>query len=246
MSRDRKKKRNQQSSNLEPIQNEIITHDNPAPHTKKSVRIIPKNERQEEYLEQLMDPKRKLIVVSGPAGTGKTYLAMLAGIKSLQAGQVKKIVLSRPAVGADDESHGFLPGTLFDKMEPWVMPLMDVLIDYYSAKELACMIENKVICIEPLMYLRGRNIENAWVVFDEAQNSSKNQMLMLLTRMCEGSKIIVTGDPKQKDKKFFVDNGLDDLIEKLKKNPTNMLGYIEFEKNHIERSELVKLILSMY
>jgi len=218
----------------------------PKTTVRKSVRITPKNIKQEEYLDLLLNRETKLVVASGPAGTGKTFLAMLAGIKALQAGEIKKIILSRPAVGVEEENHGFLPGSIIEKMAPWVMPLMDVLTQYYSAADIELMLENKIICVEPLMYLRGRNLENAWIVFDEAQNSSKNQMLMVLTRICEGSKIIITGDPDQKDLKFIKDNGLGDLIRKLATVENNMLGFVEFDHSHVERSRLVKLILSLY
>lgn len=213
---------------------------------KKAVNIIPRNIKQEEYLELLSDPDKHLIVASGSAGSGKTALAMMAGIKALSEKRVDKIVLSRPAVGVEGEDHGFLPGTIYEKMLPWMLPLLDVLDQYYSKKEIESLIENGVISIQPLMYLRGRNLEKSWIIFDEAQNSTRSQMLMLLTRLCEGSKIIITGDPIQKDKQFHRDNGLDDLIDKLSCTKNKMIGLVKFDLSHCVRSKLVKFVLSMY
>jgi phosphate starvation-inducible PhoH-like protein len=249
MSKQTRRSRKAESQQFLQQSNETLKSSNYQPkfsNLKKAVNIVPRNVKQEEYLEYLSDDNRKLIVASGAAGTGKTSLAVMAGIKQLSEKKISKIVLSRPAVGVENEDHGFLPGTIYDKMLPWVMPLMDVLEQYYSQKEITALLENKVICIEPLMYLRGRNLEKSWIIFDEAQNSTMNQMKMILTRLCEGSKIIITGDPNQKDKQFRYDNGLDDLMNKIDKSESKLFGMVKFENKDIVRSELVKEILAMY
>ena len=246
MSRDRKKKRNQQSSNLEPIQSEIITHNNPAPHTKKSVRIIPKNERQEEYLEQLMDPQKMIVIATGPAGTGKSVLAMLAGIKALTEKKVNKLILCRPSVGVSDENLGFLPGTIEDKMEPWVIPLMDVLTEYYSAKEIGSMIDSKVIEFLPLMYMRGRNIKNSFVILDEGQNTTIEQCKALFTRLCENSKLVVTGDNDQSDKRTG-ENGLLFFKKALVKfGNSKYISTVEFTIEDVARHPVVIDVLDIF
>ena len=214
---------------------------------RKAVRIIPKNLSQEDYLEYLYDDKKTLVVASGPAGCGKTFLAMLAGIKALSEKKVSKLVLCRPAVSADgDEKLGALPGTLEEKMDPFLRPMLDVIYEYYNGKEIEKLMEDKVIEIIPLAFMRGRNLSNAWVVLDEAQNCNKNLMFMMLTRICENSKLIITGDLQQRDKIFYNDNGLEDLLEKLKNNPNEVHGYVNFQEKDSVRSHFVKWILSLY
>ena len=147
---------------------EVITQDQPEPKyttksgIRKAVKIIPRNLHQEEYLEYLLDPLKMIIIANGPAGTGKTVLAMMAGIKALSEKTVHKLILSRPSVGVDDEDLGYLPGDIIEKMSPWSKPLLDVLSEYYSQKDIASMIESQTIEIVPLMYMRGRNIRDAF------------------------------------------------------------------------------------
>ena len=160
----------------------------------KPIELIPQSRNQEKYIIQLTDPETDIVMVSGPAGTGKTYLAMLAAIQAMRRGDCKKILLTRPAVAVDDEKHGFLPGDLNSKMEPWTKPLMDVITEYYSPKEVVRMLEEQIIEISPLAYMRGRTFKNAWIIADEMQNATPNQIKMLLTRLGDGSKIVVTGD----------------------------------------------------
>ena len=123
---------------------------------KKPVELIPQSRNQERYIVALTDPETDIVMVSGPAGTGKTYLAMLAAIQAMRRGDCDKILLTRPAVAVDDEKHGFLPGDLNQKMEPWVRPLFDVLREFYSTKELEYMVEEQIIEITPLAFCRGR------------------------------------------------------------------------------------------
>ena len=130
---------------------------------RKTVHLIPKSLNQEHYIELLTNQTKHIVFATGPAGTGKTMLAMLAGIKAYKEGQVSKLILTRPAVGVDDERHGFLPGNINAKMEPWTKPLFDVIQEYYSPREVARMLEEQAIEISPLAFMRGRTFKEAWV-----------------------------------------------------------------------------------
>ena len=213
---------------------------------KKAVHIVPRNENQEEYLELLMDEDLSIVIATGPAGTGKTLLAMQAAIKALKERRIDKIVVTRPAVGVEDEKHGFLPGSLTQKMEPWTKPLFDVLHDYYSPRETAQMIVDEVIEICPLAFMRGRTFKNAYIIADEMQNATPNQMKMLLTRIGDGARILVTGDVKQTDRKIG-DNGLLDFRKLMDqfRNAEHVSG-IEFTMSDIERHPAVEEVLRIY
>ena len=176
----------------------------------KPVQIIPRNLKQEEYLELLNDASKLIVFSTGPAGTGKTLFAMLAGIRALREKKISKLILTRPAVGVEGESHGFLPGDLNAKMEPWTRPLFDVIMEYFDTRTIAKMLEDRTIEISPLAFMRGRTFKNAWIIADEMQNATPGQMKMLLTRIGDGSKIVVTGDIAQTDTREG-ENGLLDF-----------------------------------
>jgi phosphate starvation-inducible PhoH-like protein len=211
----------------------------------KAVELIPKSVNQEKYIIALLDKKTDIVVVSGPAGTGKTYLAMQAAIKAMRSGECDRIILTRPAVGVDDEKHGFLPGDLNQKMEPWTRPLLDVLREYYSAKEIAYMLEEQIVEIAPLAFCRGRNFKHSHIVLDEAQNATPSQLKMIMTRIGVGSKIVITGDIEQTDRRN-ADNGLLDLLHRLERGSVPGLKSCKFELHDVQRHKIIEHVLRMY
>ncbi len=224
----------------------VIGIDNYVQQRSKQVILLPKSIKQEEYIDYLTDPSKLIIFATGPAGTGKTMLAVTAAIKAFKEKRVNRIIITRPAVGVDDEQHGFLPGDLNAKMEPWTRPIMDVVQEYYSAREIANMLDEQTIEIAPLAYMRGRNFKNSWIIFDEAQNATVNQMKMVLTRLAQGSRLVVTGDLAQLDRKFNTDNGLRDFIDKLSQHNSSMITKVEFERRDVQRHPVVSEVLKLY
>jgi phosphate starvation-inducible PhoH-like protein len=214
---------------------------------KKSVKIIPRNIHQEEYLEYLLDPNKSVVIATGPAGTGKTVLAMMVGVKMLLEKKVSKLILTRPMVSVLGEEHlGALPGTLEEKMDPWVRPLMDVLLEHYGMRDIETMIYNRVIEIVCLSHLRGRNFKDAFIIADELQNSTISQCKMLLTRLCENAKIVLTGDNRQSDRRDS-DNGLLHFKTLLSNFPNSRyISSVDFGYKDIERSKVVSEVLKIY
>lgn len=204
--------------------------------------LNPRNISQRKYLD-LLYSSMPIVVGTGPAGTGKTLLACHAGSKALANRQVERLILTRPAVSVD-EQHGFLPGTLEKKMEPWTRPMFDCLHRYMSPKQVKILISDGKIEISPLAYMRGRTFDNAWIIGDEMQNSTPSQMKMLLTRIGEGSKLIVAGDIQQHDR-GFEENGLLDLITRADPNSLS-IRHVNFTDDDVVRSEVIKDVLSMY
>lgn len=211
---------------------------------KQQVNIIPRNLAQETYLELLKNSKKYIVFAIGPAGTGKTMLAVQMAIKMLKEGVINKIVVTRPAVSVDEE-HGFLPGTLNQKMEPWTRPIFDVFEEYYHPRDIASMLEDGVVEISPLAYMRGRTFKNAFVIADEMQNATPSQMKMLLTRIGENSRMIVTGDLNQADRPK--ENGLLEFCNFYDQGGDyRMIAMAKFESKDIERHPVVREILKIY
>jgi len=171
---------------------------------------------------------------------------MMAAIKALKERQITKIILTRPAVGVEDEKHGFLPGTLQQKMEPWTKPLFDVLHEYYTTRDTQSMLENDIIEICPLAFMRGRNFHNCFIILDEAQNTTVNQIKMAMTRVGQDSKMVITGDLKQKDRQFTKDDGLGDFLLRLSNTKSSLIDSVTFERGDIERSQVVSEVLKLY
>ena len=213
------------------------------PQKKQRVSLDARSINQQSYLNKLQDENTSIVFAIGPAGTGKTMLAVQHGIKLFQDGIVDKIIVTRPAVSVD-EDLGFLPGTLNEKMAPWTRPIFDVFQEYYQTKDIAKMLDEGVIEISPLAYMRGRTFKNAYIIADECQNTTVNQMKMLLTRLGENSKMVVTGDLAQADR--LNDNGLIDFCNLLKNKPTKHIDVIQFDHKDIERHDAVKEVLKIY
>jgi phosphate starvation-inducible PhoH-like protein len=220
----------------------------------------PRTENQALYVKYLTDISTPIVVGVGPAGSGKTLFACNQAVAALRAGFVQKIILTRPIVPVE-EDIGFLPGSLINKMDPWTRPIFDILLEFYPQKDIDSMLHNGVLEISPLAYMRGRTFKRAFVIADEMQNSSPNQMLMLTTRIGEQSKLVITGDLVQSDRGSV--NGLadfigkirayektvhTDLVETRRKNYKELLGIriIEMENQDIQRSPIVAKLLKIY
>ena len=213
-------------------------------HQSKQVHILPRNKNQETYMLKLFDPRKDIVFGIGPAGTGKTLLAVQVAIKNFKDGLVDKIVITRPAVSVD-EDLGFLPGTMEDKMAPWTRPIFDVFKEYYSPREVEGMIQEGIVEIAPLSYMRGRTFKKAFIVADEMQNATPSQMKMLLTRIGEKSYMVVTGDLHQADRAS--DNGLLEFVKKLEGyRETSCIDIVRFQHSDIERHKAVSEVLDIY
>ncbi|UZD89632.1 PhoH family protein [Cognatishimia activa] len=208
--------------------------------TKKK-HVEPRTDAQKAYVQSLF--QNELAFGIGPAGTGKTYLAVAVGVSMFISGEVDRIILSRPAVEAG-EKLGYLPGDMKDKVDPYMQPLYDALNDFLPSKMLAKLIEEKKIEIAPLAFMRGRTLANAFVVLDEAQNASTMQMKMFLTRLGEGSRMAITGDRSQVDLPRGVQSGLKDAERLLK--GTKGISFNYFTADDVVRHPLVAAIIKAY
>jgi len=211
---------------------------------QKDVHIVPRNFHQDDLLGHIENQNTNIVFAVGPAGTGKTLISTLAGIRALKQNKIDKFVVTRPAVSVD-EQHGFLPGTLQEKMAPWTRPIMDVFEEYYTPEQIEYMLTDNKIEIAPLAYMRGRTFKDAYIIADEMQNATDNQMKMLLTRLGTGSKIIVTGDLDQHDR-GYESNGLKMFMERLSKNNSEIIKNVLFDTKDIERHPAVAEVLRLY
>jgi phosphate starvation-inducible PhoH-like protein len=238
----------------------------PGSYTLSQWKYKPRSENQIKYVDYLIDPNITIVGGFGPAGTGKTLFACHAAIGALKGGLVDKIVITRPLIAVDEEELGFLPGSIANKMDPWTRPIFDILGEFYTANQVQTMVKNGVIEISPLAYMRGRTFKRAFIIADEMQNSSPNQMLMMLTRIGEASKLVITGDLKQSDRSGV--NGLVDFIGKLSADQNRctsaasatatsassassasaaaLIKFVELENVDIQRSAVVARVLDIY
>ena len=203
--------------------------------------ILPRGERQRRMVREFAS--RDLCFATGAAGSGKTFLAICLAVKALKSKQVRRIILSRPAVEAG-EKLGFLPGEMKDKLDPYLQPLYDALGELIPAPKLKDLIDTGVIQIAPLAFMRGRTLSDAIIILDEAQNTTPQQMKMFLTRLGMNSKMIVTGDFTQIDLPRGVTSGLKDALEKLR--DLKSISFIHFDKTDIVRHPLVAEIVEVY
>ena len=203
--------------------------------------VIPRSKRQSEYLKALLN--EDIVISMGPAGTGKSYLAVSAAVNMLMEKKVEKVILSRPAVEAG-ERLGFLPGDMKEKVDPYLRPLYDALYDLFGYEKVQRKIESGEIEIAPLAFMRGRTLKNSFAILDEAQNASLTQIKMFLTRIGENSKIVVNGDPSQID---LINKSQSGLINsaKILKN-LNEIKCIEFDHTDVVRHPLVSKIIKAY
>ena len=203
--------------------------------------IKPKTLGQKQYIDMI---REKMIVFGiGPAGTGKTYLAMAMAVNAFKKNEVERIILTRPAIEAG-EKLGFLPGDLQSKVDPYLRPLYDALFEIMGAESFNINLEKGLIEVAPLAYMRGRTLDNAFIILDEAQNTTPSQMKMFLTRIGFGSKVIVTGDGSQKDLPPNVKSGLDEAVKILKDIPE--IGFNKFCTRDVVRHPLVQRIVKAY
>jgi len=208
---------------------------------KKNLNVLPRNLEQEQYLDLLEDDNVHVVVAYGKAGTGKSYLACAYAAQKLNSGEIDKIVVTRPNLATDDKDIGYLKGGLLDKMAPWVAPITDALQDLgYSKQELNQMMEDEIIEIVPVAFIRGRTFKNAVIIGDETQNLTKKSMLALLTRIGENSKMILTGDIQQSDR--LDHNGLNELIARA----AHARGIKILELKEVERHPVIGEITRLF
>ena len=212
-----------------------------SPIKTPNLAIIPNGSHQQEYIETIN--KRVLTFGIGPAGTGKTYLAVASAVQQLVSGEVEKIILVRPAVEAG-EKLGFLPGDLSQKVDPYLRPLYDALFEMLGFKETNQLIERNIIEVVPLAFMRGRTLNDSFIILDESQNATVEQMKMFLTRFGFGSKVVVTGDITQIDLPKNTQSGLVHSLDVLKE--LSEVGFIKFDSKDIVRHGLVQKIVEAY
>lgn len=209
---------------------------------------IPKSKNQVIYNEKLQENENALLIVLGPAGTGKTMFACMNAIMSLKRGDIQKIVITRPLVSVENEDLGYLPGNMISKMDPWSRPIIDIFQEFYSLSDIGNLIKNGVIEISPLAYMRGRTFHRTYLLADEMQNSSPSQMKMLTTRIGKESKFVIMGDIAQSDREDR--DGLRDFVEIYEKynddENKKMISIIKMNNNDIQRSKVVSDVLEMY
>ncbi len=218
----------------EMVSDRVHTHERKPGVTAKTV-------GQKKYLDAIR--QHDITFGIGPAGTGKTYLAVATALSAMREGRISRIILTRPAVEAG-EALGFLPGDLYEKITPYLRPLHDAMHDMMPAEEIAKHIERATIEIAPLAYMRGRTLNNAFIILDEAQNSTTEQMLMFLTRLGHGSKAVITGDETQIDLPSHKKSGLAEAHRALKN--TEGIAIVEFSKRDVVRHPLVQRIIAAY
>ncbi|MDZ4773556.1 MAG: PhoH family protein [Planctomycetota bacterium] len=216
----------------------------PSAHATTGMRmnaLAARNENQRRYLELI--EKSALTFGVGPAGTGKTFLAVAAAVRALRTGACRRVVITRPVVEAG-ERLGFLPGDLQAKLDPYMRPVYDSFYDLIDPEEVLRLEENGVIEVAPLAYMRGRTLNHAFAILDEGQNTSIMQMKMFLTRLGEGSRMVVTGDPSQTDLEHGARSGLNDAVSRLR--GFKDIGVVEFTMKDIVRHPLVETIVRAY
>ena len=242
MSRNRAAKA--QKKMIQAVEN-TIAFNTAAKAPSRRIDLIPRTRNQERLVLALLDNDQHIVVTAGPAGTGKTYLAMLAAVKALKEGECDRIILTRPAVEVEGERLGFLPGTLEKKMEPWTRPLFDVMREFYRAQDIVTMLDEGTVEISPLAFMRGRTFKHSYIIADEMQNATPAQVKMLMTRIGQGSRIVITGDVEQADR-ASLHNGLRDLTQRLQQQPVPGIAVCSMDSRDIQRHRIIGSVLKLY
>jgi len=207
-----------------------------------------RNPSQHQFVNKMSNGNSNIVIAIGPSGTGKTLLAIHLGVQKLLQNRISKIVLTRPTVSVD-EDIGFLPGKIEDKMLPWLRPIFDILQRYFSKDVIQQMLNANVIEMCPLSLMRGRTFEDSWIICDEAQNTTPNQMKMVITRLGKNSKMIIIGDTEQQDGRFS-HNGLIDITQRIENQgdaaKNKGIHIIRFSQNDVQRHAVVKYLLDVY
>tara|TARA_B100000579_G_scaffold199110_1_gene162801 strand:- start:1387 stop:2343 length:957 start_codon:yes stop_codon:yes gene_type:complete len=220
---------------------EQIEQDNRYQITTKLKTIYPKTKNQEVFLKMMKS--KDVVFAVGPAGTGKTYLAVAYAVSLFVEGKINRLILSRPAVEAG-ERLGFLPGDMKEKIDPYLRPLYDALYEMMPGEEIDRKMLNNLIEIAPLAFMRGRTLNKSFIILDEAQNTLSTQMKMFLTRLGQNSKMVITGDLSQKDLPDNAKSGMQDAMEKLEK--VNDIGFVHLNSSDVCRHTLVEKIINAY
>ena len=245
MSKRRSRQRNRYQAVEDTANNVVAIQEYEDRQTRfpKAVELKPRNIKQADYLKLLQDWSNSIIFALGPAGTGKTMLAVHKAIEEYKSKRVQKIVITRPAVSVDEE-HGFLPGDLIAKMTPWMRPVFDIFYEHFSVKQTKYFLENEIFEVCPLAYMRGRTLNDACIILDEAQNAKVSQIKMFLTRLGENSKMIITGDESQID---LINKDFSGL-KKTRKSISNIdeISVVEFQNTDIVRNKIVSKILEVF
>lgn len=244
------KKRNRRNKNAKIISESITEYYNILEDINNEIHIkdlIPRSQNQKDYLNNIKDYKIPLVFGIGPAGVGKTAIAMTNGLRQVfQEGNYKRLIITRPTVQTDDDI-GTLPGTLEDKMRPYLLPIYDICKDFMTMEDIKYHLAIETVEICPLSLMRGRTFKNCFILCDEMQNSTVSQMKCLLTRIGEGSKIVLTGDTRQHDRAFEV-NGLQDFVDRIEYFNKDIEGIkvTYFNNDDIQRHSIIPTILNLY
>lgn len=236
-----------------------LEHDFDFNDIKKSTiktKFKPRTPNQKKYNNDILNKDLQIVIGTGPAGCGKTLFASQYAAKILLENDKTKVILTRPLISVSGEDLGYLPGNLIEKMNPWIIPIFDILLEFMTHQKLEALINEKRLEIVPLAYMRGRTFKDCVIIADELQNSFNSQMLMLLTRLGENSKLLITGDVSQSDN--LKENGLLDFIGRIEKfyfknNELNLclmkkdnISYVKMDNTDVQRSLIISTILNIY
>jgi phosphate starvation-inducible PhoH-like protein len=238
--------REERNNNVSPRYKVPEFNQEPTPRIRKRVELLPRNLNQEHYIDLIKNEKNDIVIGSGPAGCGKTYIATLFALQKLLSGEIDKIIIARPIVGSG-AGVGYLPGGIIEKLSPWCRPVLDILKEYLTIPQLERMLESEQIELLGLYACRGMTIKNCIMIFDESQNATIEEMKMVLTRMGDNSRIFITGDINQSDLKFS-ENGLRYVTEKMTNGQftSDRMVLSAFETKDVVRHPVIDDVLRLF